>query len=209
MEWDVLQEEIRGLFKISGHNNVIDLVEFYESPYPCFVMAYVDGGTLRDHLRAHGAVSIPPARTMIHGIADGLQHLHSRDLVHSDLSTGNILLRRTSGEAVLLFKTREGNRDLPYQAPELLQRFDAPRTTASDMYALAIVVWVIFTGREPYGHQPMGLMDLQSFVALNNGRPPVQDIQGKITSQQMEVLVKCWASQPIERPQASAVLAVW
>jgi serine/threonine protein kinase len=58
------------------------------------VMELMSGGSLYNYLRTHGRSSITmETRTKIlHGIARGLLHLHSENIIHRDLATRNVLL---------------------------------------------------------------------------------------------------------------------
>ena len=64
-----------------------------------YVMPYVEGETLRDHLARHGAMPWPDATRLAIDVADALAYAHGAGLVHRDIKPENILLH--SGHAVL------------------------------------------------------------------------------------------------------------
>ncbi|WP_446219756.1 serine/threonine-protein kinase [Micromonospora sp. IBHARD004] len=69
---------------------------------PYAVLAWADGGSLRDRL-ARGPMPLAPAVDLLVEIAAGVAVLHRHGVVHRDLTPGNILFRSgTSGERVLI-----------------------------------------------------------------------------------------------------------
>jgi serine/threonine protein kinase len=44
-------------FKISGHPNVMEVLDFFEVPMPAFIMRFVASGDLRDYLNKKGKFS--------------------------------------------------------------------------------------------------------------------------------------------------------
>lgn len=122
-------------------------------------MELVSGEALSDRLvreRPPLAWSIRVARQ----VADGLACLHAQGILHRDVKPQNILLER-DGTAKLadfgLVRTVEGTAlttdggllgTLAYMSPELLS--GAPATTASDVWALGCVVYMMIAGRGPF-----------------------------------------------------------
>ncbi|MEU4776257.1 serine/threonine-protein kinase, partial [Micromonospora sp. NPDC023644] len=69
---------------------------------PYSVMAWADGGSLRDRLAA-GPVPPPAALDLLAEIAAGVAVLHRHGVVHRDLTPGNVLFRSgPDGERVLI-----------------------------------------------------------------------------------------------------------
>ncbi|MFE9957838.1 serine/threonine-protein kinase [Micromonospora sp. NPDC005299] len=69
---------------------------------PYAVLAWADGGSLRDRL-AHGPLPVAAAVTLLDEIAAGVAVLHRHRVVHRDLTPGNILFRSGPGaERVLV-----------------------------------------------------------------------------------------------------------
>lgn len=69
---------------------------------PYAVLAWADGGSLRDRL-ARGPLAAAEAVTLLDEIAAGVAVLHRHGVVHRDLAPGNILFRSGSGaERVLI-----------------------------------------------------------------------------------------------------------
>ena len=49
-DWDECKQELMTLLKISGHPNVMEVLDFFEVPMPAFIMQFVASGDLRDYL---------------------------------------------------------------------------------------------------------------------------------------------------------------
>jgi serine/threonine protein kinase len=113
-------------------------------------------------------------KNSLHQITDGVQYIHSKNLVHRDIKPANILIRIEQGLPVLKisnFGCCEKSRDgvfllssprigtLNYLAPELLSLIDDERevqvsemTNASDIFALGCVFFKFLTkGTHPFG----------------------------------------------------------
>ncbi len=91
-------DEARLLWQLD-HERVIRVHALGELPdgRPYMVMAWADGGSLRDRL-ASGPIRVGAALWLLGEIAAGVAILHDRGIVHRDLTPGNVLFR--SVEAV-------------------------------------------------------------------------------------------------------------
>lgn len=129
---------------------------------PYFVMEYVDGVPLTDFADNH-RLGIEARLELFMVVCDAVQYAHRSLVVHRDLKPSNILV--TEGRAVKLLDfgvgklldeedsevlTRTGMRVFTpaYAAPEQLR--GEPVTTATDVYALGVVLYQLLTGRRPF-----------------------------------------------------------
>ena len=147
---------------------------------PLLVMEYMDHGSLRDILNnetmlVDGELLLP----ILRDIAQGIRFLHaaSPQIVHSDLKASNILvdarMRAKVADFGLSQKRNIGAAGTPFWlAPEVL-RGETGNTTASDAYAFGIVIYEIYSRKEPYeGESPEDVLRLVVDKATNK-RPPV------------------------------------
>ena len=58
-------------------------------------MELVDGGTLRDVLRARGALGVPAAFAVMEQVLSGLAEAHRLGMVHRDVKPENVLISAT------------------------------------------------------------------------------------------------------------------
>ncbi len=165
-----LRREVRS--RTVAHSNICPIfdlcVEKHEGRLLTFFsMAYLDGVTLAEALRARGRLPLDEVSTLIAGIADGLDAAHRAGIVHRDLKPGNIILvteRNGTLRPVItdfgLAKSQlhsigdaETNAHVllgspAYMAPE--QFLDAEVTQAADIYALGLIAYELISGKRPF-----------------------------------------------------------
>ncbi len=130
---------------------------------PYFAMEAVRGLPLTDYARHHALPVRERLRLFLH-VCDAVAYAHQRLVVHRDLKPGNILV--TEGGSVKLLDfgiarlleggdaerggTETGFRPMTraYAAPEQI-RGEAP-TTATDVYALGVVLYELLAGQRPF-----------------------------------------------------------
>jgi serine/threonine protein kinase len=66
--------------------------DIHSNKFPYIVMEYIDGRTLGDVVRAEGALPEDRARPIIYTVCAALGHLHSKGIIHCDVSLGNIMI---------------------------------------------------------------------------------------------------------------------
>ncbi|MFI7605869.1 serine/threonine-protein kinase [Micromonospora sp. NPDC049366] len=122
---------------------------------------YVPGATLRQHVDAHGPLSLPRAAMVGAMLADGLARVHQVHLLHRDLKPQNIILGPDGpkvidfGLAVLVerddFLTAPGALvgTPAYMSPEQV-RGERDLTPAVDVYGLAATLVFALTARGLY-----------------------------------------------------------
>jgi serine/threonine protein kinase len=149
------------------HANVVPLYDFGEIDGLLYIaMRLVDGADLANLIK-DGPLS--PARTLalLAQIAEALDMLHDRGLVHLDVKPANVLVttRESSSEHVYLadfgltrrgatgHRTRSGDflGSPTYAAPEHLR--GEPVDGRTDEYAMACVLFACLTGRPPFQGQ--------------------------------------------------------
>ena len=177
-----------------GIVRVLDLDAAHDPPYVVFEL--VEGGTLRDLIRAHGLTGIGRERAMaiLRQVCEALAHAHARGVAHGDLKPENVLIEAASGRArVTDFGlgaaapgagepgvARSGALDsgpgvagtFRYLAPEVLDGF--PADAEADLYAVAIILFEMVTGHPPRGvEEPgphlLGATDRRWFDAIMSG----------------------------------------
>ena len=156
--------EARRLNSLCGQcRNIVPVDEVFEANgTACYVMEFLDGGSLADYVKKHGALSIGVAKKILKPVADAVAFLHSNRITHLDIKPGNIMFR-SNGEPVLIdfglakHYDRRGNatttvRTLAYSAGfSPAERYVGLKqfSPQSDVYALAATFANMLTGKTP------------------------------------------------------------
>ena len=144
--------ELRVARQVS-HKNVCRLYDLGESEGRRFLtMQYVDGEDLASLLRRIGASPTTRRSRSRASCAPGLAAAHERGVVHRDLKPANVMIDGEGnalvtdfGLAVPTGDSTHGLAGTPrYMAPEQLR--GKPATVKSDIYALGLVLYELFTG---------------------------------------------------------------
>lgn len=156
--------EARRLNSLCGQcRNIVPVDEVFEANgTACYVMEFLDGGSLADYVKKHGALSVGAAKKILKPVADAVAFLHCNRITHLDIKPGNIMFR-SNGDSVLIdfglakHYDRRGNatttvRTLAYSAGFSpaeqyvgLKQF----SPQSDVYALAATFANMLTGKTP------------------------------------------------------------
>src|SRR6516162_11049833 len=148
--------ELRVARQVS-HKNVCRLYDLGEADGRRFLtMEYVDGEELSSSLRRFGRMPPDKAVQIARQLCAGIAAAHEKGVLHRDLKPANVMLdgngdvRITDfGIATLGGGAEEGVVGTPqYMAPELLAGHAA--TTKSDIYAIGLILFEIFTGKRVY-----------------------------------------------------------
>ena len=161
-----------------SHPHIAELVDAGVSAGgpPYLVLEYVEGDHL-DRYCDQQWLDVEARLRLFLDVAGAVAHAHSNLIVHRDLKPSNVLVGKDGqvklldfgiaklldgeggeGEATLL--TIQGGRAMTpeYAAPE--QVTGAPVTTATDVYALGVLLYVLLTGQHPAGRGPHSPADL-------------------------------------------------
>src|ERR1035441_8904165 len=125
---------------------------------PFISMEYVDGEDLSSLLTRIGRLPADKALETARKLCAGLAAAHSRGVIHRDLKPQNIMMNKR-GEVVIMdfglaavaaqLTGAESRNGTPaYMSPEQLK--GAEVTGRSDVYALGLVLYELFTGKRPF-----------------------------------------------------------
>jgi tRNA A-37 threonylcarbamoyl transferase component Bud32 len=208
------RREIR-LARRVRHRNVCGIHEYGEEGGLRYIaMEYIEGVDLRRVLTEKGPLPADQAFEACIRVAEGLQAIHEAGIIHRDLKTANLMVdaqgvvrlmdfgiaKQIESEAAvgatatgLIVGTPE------YMSPEQARgdKLD-PR---SDVYALGIVAFELFTGKVPFrGQTPMATI----FKHLQDAPPFDGPAAAALPREAVPVIRRALAKTPEER-HASAI----
>ncbi len=198
--------EVRAAREVS-HPHVVRVYDITEADGLTFLsMEFVQGEDLASLLRRIGRISPDRAAEMGRELCAGLSAAHAKGVLHRDLKPANVMIDEQGsvrladfGLAGAEFAVAGGIAGTPaYMAPELFDR--QPATVASDIYALGLVLFEIFTGRQVFSGNTAGELARQH---REEAPTRIAKLVGEIDPQADRVIQKCLEKNPAARPRSA------
>ena len=155
--------------------------------------------------------SVDKAVEMARKVCAGLAAAHDRGVLHRDLKPANIMLDRRGQVIIMDFGlaglTDQVHGDVrsgtpTYMAPEQLAGTEV--TVKSDLYALGLVLYELFTGKRAFEAATMAeLMNLQQRGAPVGLTTLVKEVDSAVE----RVILRCLAPDPKQRPNSALSIA--
>ena len=172
-----------------NHPHIVRLVDggATEDGLPYLVVDYVDGIPINRYCDQH-KLSISQRLQLFVETCVAVHHAHQSLVVHCDLKPSNILVTPEGSPMLLDFGiaklldptamgisaqaalTRQRAFTPDYASPEQLR--GEPVTTATDIYALGVVLYELLTGHSPYRATSGSLADWVRSVCEQDAEPP-------------------------------------
>ena len=180
------------------------------------VMPFLDGEPLSEHETRRGPFPVNEGVSLLVQICQGLQHAHELQIIHRDLKPENVMLVPQQGEpqeyrAVVmdfgLAKERRAGAEVAkltatgivlgtpeFMSPEQIR--GKPLDGRSDVYALGVLAFELFTGQLPFP----GKSAQETMIARLRGTPAkLRDVRPELPVKLEAVLLKALAIDPAER----------
>jgi aminoglycoside phosphotransferase (APT) family kinase protein len=201
--------EVRTARQVS-HPNVCRVYDIVQSEGRTFLaMEYVDGEDLSSLLRRIGRLPSDKATEIARQLCAGLAAAHDKGVLHRDLKPANVMLD-SRGRARLADFGLAGAEDVDlnlagtpaYMAPEQLR--GEPASMRSEVYALGLVLYELFTGRRLFDASSIAalrdLHDRTDVAALSTGLTEVDPAVDR-------VIRRCLDRDPSKRPASALAVA--
>jgi Protein kinase domain len=203
-----LYHEVRVARQVS-HPNVCRVHDVVEADGHRFIaMEYVDGEDLASLLRRIGRLPATKATDITREIASGLAAAHDRGVIHRDLKPANVMIDGNGRAHITDFglASLAGSDDgriagtPAYMAPE--QVTGEPVTPRSDVYALGLIMYELFTGERVYASNSYAERRKQRTVTPRPASASVKEIEPAIDA----LIAACLAEDPAKRPASARVV---
>jgi len=222
----LLPPELAGALSIERFRREIQVLAALQHPHivPLFAagesgellyytMPFVEGESLRDHLRRVGRLPVVDALTITRGVVAALSYAHAHGILHRDIKPANILI--SDGEAVVTdfgvsraLSAAGGGRltesgvavgTLAYMSPEQVLG-ERGLDHRSDLYSLGCVLYEMLTGTLPFAG-PSG--ELVMARRLSSRPESVSDHREEVPARLADLATRLLEPQPDARPQSA------
>jgi serine/threonine-protein kinase len=208
-----LKQEIRLARKIT-HRNVVRTHDLGEAEGVRFLtMEYVPGTTLRDILDRRGVVALAPGLQIAKQLCRGLAAVHEAGIVHRDIKPPNIMVLPNGVVKLMDFGiARAAGGDDPgdgstvgtpyYMSPE--QARGGVVDERSDIYAVGVVLYEMWTGTRPIGGATPGEV-MRRHLSVEPA--PLTSLRPDLPALLERLVAACLAKSPDRRPPSASDLA--
>lgn len=219
---DAFQREARAAGQLN-HPNVVTTYDANEHAGRLYlVLELVDGPNLETLVRERGPLPVVEVCQLVRQIAAGLDHAHSKGMIHHEIKPANLLVTRPSTAVpesvvkiadfgIAKLQPAHGTTLLPgvglpvsadYLSPE---QAHSPRTSdpRADLYSLGAVMYFLLTGQPPF---PDGAPDQKLRRHLREQPAQIERLRPDVPPAVAALLHQLLAKQPDARPSAAVVI---
>ncbi|CAI5438271.1 unnamed protein product [Caenorhabditis angaria] len=203
--------------KLLHHKRIVEymyIIEPVNSNEIHILMEYMYSGSLKDYIEKNAPLHNELVKCYIKQIAEGLDFLHNKNIIHQDLKPANLLLKNTHEERLIkiadfgsskfdTLRTKSGQqgRTPKYTAPEVTNGKELAGRR-SDIWSFGVIVIEMFSGIYPWnidGEHPFIVAKI-----LEEQEPRI--IRSERTDEDLINLSKRMISSMHSRPYASTIL---
>jgi branched-chain amino acid transport system substrate-binding protein len=189
------------------HPNIVTIHDVgQEGDQFYFVMEYLAGQTLAEHIRERGPLPPSEVESILRPVADAVDYAHQHGLVHRDIKPGNIVIDPTGQVTLTDFGIARAAQETrlttagtimgtpEYMSPE--QAWGEEVDYHTDLYSLAVVAYEMLSGRVPFrGTTPHAVL----YKQIHEPPPPIQEERPELPASVDVVLGKALSKEPSKR----------
>lgn len=191
-----------------SHPNIVNIYDVgREGNIHYIVMELIEGRTLSDYIKYHGAMSYPKVIALSKQIAAALSFAHKNHIIHRDVKPHNVMITPNGTAKITDFgiakavnaATIVDNTDgiigsVHYFSPE--QARGGYVDEKSDIYSLGIVMYEMLTGRVPFdGDNPVNI----ALMHINGEMVPPSRLIAGVPPALEHIIMKCTDKYPVNR----------
>lgn len=152
--------EAQSVAQFGRAKDIVNVFDFFEENGTAYIiMEYIDGVLLKDYLDKQGMIDPEAAMSVIMPIIEAVKKIHSKGIIHRDISPDNIFI--TSENAIKVFDfgaaqlndSREGMAAEPVikvgYSPLEQYRDKSKKGFYTDVYAVGAILYQMLTGEKP------------------------------------------------------------
>ena len=206
-------EEFRRRFRAEGeavamlsHPNIVQVYDVSSTESANYiVMELIDGISLKQYMEKKGVLNWKETLHFAMQIAKGLEHAHSRGIVHRDIKPHNVMVLKNGSVKVMDFGiarvmnksntlTKEALGSVHYISPE--QAKGGHTDNRSDLYSLSVVMYEMMAGRPPYDGESAVSVAIQH---INGGAALPSSLNPNIPAGLEQIIMKGMALEIRDR----------
>ncbi len=189
-----------------NHPNIVEIYEAGNHGKTRYIsMAWLKGKTLKEYLDAKGKLNQLEIFHLAGQVLEGLVAIHSQNIVHRDLKSGNVMVLENQEVKIMDFGlarvsalTTVENQEqmmgtLAYMSPE--QTIGKAVDKRCDIYAFGVILYEMWFGKIPFSAQNQ----MEMIYAIHNETP--EGLRGSATGQEpiISIISKCMEKNPQDR----------
>ena len=201
--------EVKYSRKIS-HPNVIRIHDMLiQGNLSAISMEYFESRGIDEYLREKKHFEVKQGLDILLQVANGMAAAHAQEVIHRDLKPSNILMNDKGLVKIVDFGIASASSNMDstltktgsiigtpaYLSPERAKGLEADHR--SDIYALGIIAYGMFTGQLPYTGEPMSLL----FQHLEGKAVPAHEVRPEIGPRVSLLIQKMMAVELEDRLQ--------
>ncbi|MBE5941573.1 MAG: hypothetical protein E7264_03420 [Lachnospiraceae bacterium] len=195
--------EAKSLAKMSNYDVIVNVFDYFEENHTAYIiMEYLEGKSLKTHLDECGQLPLDRVVHLMKILANALQEVHDRGLVHRDINPDNIFLCENDRVHIIDFgaaknidthdkKTQTVILTPQYAPLEQFQKQSRNDATL-DVYALGATMYKTLTGQTP--PSAIDRIGTDRLVAPRK-------IRTEVPVELEQIVLKCMALYPKDRYQ--------
>jgi formylglycine-generating enzyme required for sulfatase activity len=197
------------------HPNIVTIYDYGNADGMSYLaMRLIRGMTLRQYLDEHRRLTLEEALPILRQLAEALDYLKDRRLVHRDLKPGNVMLEEKANslsvtltdfglvrslERSVAITQSDGILGTPaYLAPEQVDSKQwGEITPLTDVYSLGVMAYEMLVGQLPFEGQLVALLRAHSDTP-----PPPPDVDEELST----VLLNALTKSPAQRYESAGLM---